>query len=111
MRRKIKPILFLPLVALICGATAPVAAQLASGGHNDIRLGEPYSTPVCENGDLKTQVKAALRLVCARRGSGEAPASAERLIVIGFLGGFAKNGDTRHPEVWFGTYLRELYPS
>ena len=111
MRRKIKPILFLPLVALICGATPHLIAQLASGDRKDIRSVEPSSTAVCENRELNTQVKAALRLVCAMRGSDQGPASAERLIVIGFLGGFAKNGDTRHPEVWFGTYLRELYPS
>jgi len=111
MRRKIKSILFLPVVTLLCAAAPPLTSQLYSGGHKDIRLVEPSSTPVCENGDLNTQVKAALRLVCGLRDSGEAPASAERLIIIGFLGGFAKNGDTKHPEVWFGTYLRELYPS
>ena len=60
---------------------------------------------------MNTQVKAALSLVCAERISGRPPASAQGLIVIGFLGGFAKNGDTNHPEVWFGDYLRELYSS
>ena len=111
MRQSIKLILFLPLVACICGASPDVTAQLSSGGQKVIRAVEPSSTPVCENGDLNTQVKAALRLVCAMRSSDGTPASAEGLIVIGFLGGFAKNGDTKHPEVWFGTYLRELYPS
>jgi len=111
MKQKIKPVLLLPLLAFLCGATPHVTAQLSSAAKKDIHSLEPPSTPVCENGELNTQVKAALRLVCAMRGSDQAPAFAEGLIVIGFLGGFAKNGDARHPEVWFGNYLREVYPS
>jgi len=102
--------LFVPLVAFLCGATPHVRAEVSSSGQNDVRAVNSSSTPVCENEDVSVQVKAALQLVCAQRGSEEPPASAEGLIVIGFLGGFAKN-DTKHPEVWFGAYLRELYPS
>jgi hypothetical protein len=35
--------------------------------------------------------------------------SADRVIVIGFLGGFVKAHESKHPEVWFGSYLRERY--
>ena len=108
MRPDIKLMLFVPLVAFLCGATPHVRAEVSSSGQNDVRGVNPSSTPVCENEDVNAQIKAALRLVCAQRGSEEPPASAEGLIVIGFLGGFAKN-DTEHPEVWFGAYLRELY--
>ena len=76
----------------------------------DIRKVTPFATPVCQNADLAAQIREALRLVCAQRGSDEALASAQKLIIIGFLGGFAKE-DTKHPEVWFGAYLRERYPS
>jgi hypothetical protein len=91
------------------GATAHVRAQSSSAVQNNFRVAEPSSISVCENGNLNAQVKAALRLVCAQRGFDQAPASTQGLIVIGFLGGFAKSGDTNHPEVWFGDYLRELY--
>ena len=85
------------------GATAHLRAQILSGGLT--------ATSVCRNTDVTAPVREALRLVCAQRGSDESLTSARRLIVIGFLGGFAKNGDTKHPEVWFGAYLREHYSS
>jgi len=109
MKLNIKRILFVLLVALACGASTHVQAQSPSGVQNDIRPVTASSTPVCENEHVNSQVKAALRLVCAQRRFGEAPVSAPGLIVIGFLGGFAKSGDPNHPEVWFGAYLRELY--
>jgi hypothetical protein len=34
-----------------------------------------------------------------------------KTIVIGFVGGFVKNDDPRHPEVQFAAYLRDRYPS
>ena len=34
-----------------------------------------------------------------------------RVIVIGFMGGFAKSDDPKHPEVQFAQYLREHYRS
>jgi pimeloyl-ACP methyl ester carboxylesterase len=77
----------------------------------DIRQVTPPATSVCQNANVTAQVREALRLVCAQRGSDEALISAQRLIVIGFLGGFARNGDAKHPEVWFGAYLREHYSS
>ncbi len=111
MRQNVKLILFLTLVSSIFGATAHLRAQLSSGNQNDISGVRPSSTSVCENVVVNTQVRAALSLVCSKRASDRPPASAQGLIVIGFLGGFAKNGDTNHPEVWFGDYLRERYSS
>ena len=108
---KFKLIQFLPLIAAMCGAAVHARAQLPTGGEKDIRAVKPSSTLVCEDRRVNTQVKAALRLVCAPRDSDERPPSAQGLIVIGFLGGFAKSGDTNHPEVWFGAYLQELYSS
>ena len=111
MKPNAKLILLASLAAFLCGANAQVRAQSSSSGPKEIRAVKASSTPVCENGDVNAQVKSALQLVCAERASDEAPVSARGLIVIGFLGGFAKDGDTKHPEVWFGAYIRELYPS
>lgn len=69
------------------------------------------ATPVCENAEVNAQIREALHLVCVRPIADETPASASGLIVIGFLGGFVKTGDSEHPEVWFGSYLRERYSS
>jgi hypothetical protein len=35
----------------------------------------------------------------------------QKMIVIGFVGGFVKSDDSRHPEVQFAAYLRDRYPS
>ncbi len=34
-----------------------------------------------------------------------------KAIIIGFVGGFVKHDDARHPEVQFAAYLRDRYPS
>jgi hypothetical protein len=47
--------------------------------------------------------------------SGEYPKVADstvrNVIVIGFVGGFVRSDDTKHPEVQFAAYLRNRYPS
>ena len=45
------------------------------------------------------------------RAAVENAANAPRVIVIGFMGGFAKSDDPKHPEVQFAQYLREQYRS
>jgi len=109
LRRNTKLVLLVSLAALIWGAAAYVTAQSSSRLENALPAAGPSSISVCDNEDVNAQVKKALRLVCAVRTSDRAPASARGLIIIGFLGGFAKTADTNHPEVWFGDYLRELY--
>ena len=108
MRPNIRSTAFVVLVGLVSGATTHVPAQMLSKDM-DIRHVTPPTTSVCQNASVNPQVREALRLVCTPRGSDEALTSAQRLIVIGFLGGFAKNGDSKHPEVRFGDYLREHY--
>jgi pimeloyl-ACP methyl ester carboxylesterase len=110
-RRNIKLMLLLSLVSPLFWVTAHGQAQVISRDLMEIRQGTHPATSVCQNANVNAQVREALRLVCAQRGSDEALVSAQRLIAIGFLGGFAKNGDAKHPEVWFGAYLREHYPS
>src|SRR4051812_16084561 len=106
MKANSRLISVLPLIVALFGAAVHAKAQSPTSGE-DIHAAKP--SPVCANENLNLQVKAALRLVCAQRNSDGPPAAAQGLIVIGFLGGFAKSGDTNHPEVWFGKYLRELY--
>lgn len=53
----------------------------------------------------------ALKLVCQRAQFIRTQSPPADAIVIGFVGGFAKADDTRHPEVLFAAYLREHYSS
>lgn len=87
--------------------------ELARHGDGPIDIPEvkQSSTTVCDNPEMKAEIKKALHLVCIRPISDDAPASAGDVIVIGFLGGFVTTGDSNHPEVWFGSYLRERYAS
>jgi hypothetical protein len=41
----------------------------------------------------------------------ESDGNARKVIVIGFMGGFAKRNDQKHPEVQFAEYLQERYRS
>jgi len=66
---------------------------------------------VCNDVTLDAQVKNALRQVCMHDRTSENTPVDDRVIVVGFLGGFVKHGDRKHPEVWFAHYLRERYPS
>ena len=56
-------------------------------------------------------VIAALRLVCLRGRLGAEDITLSNVIVIGFVGGFVRHDDVRHPEVRFAGLLREKYPS
>ena len=66
---------------------------------------------VCNDITLDVQVKDALRQVCMHDRTIENWPVGDRVIVVGFLGGFVKHGDRKHPEAWFAHYLRERYPS
>lgn len=111
MRPNVALIFVLTLAAFAWGTIRNARAQGLPDIRPRIRDVEPSAMAVCENSDAVAQVRQALRLVCAQRESDEVLASSQRLIIVGFLGGFAKGGDLKHPEVWFGDYLRERYSS
>lgn len=46
-----------------------------------------------------------------RRSAAESGGKAEKVIVIGFVGGFARGNDQKHPEVQFAEFLRDRYGS
>jgi len=82
----------------------PSTAQLAS---------EPQirGNSLCEKTTINLAARKTLRLVCQRAPIAHVSSSATstRIIVIGFVGGFARSDDLHHPEVLFASYLREHY--
>lgn len=56
-------------------------------------------------------VRASLRLVCLRQPVRTENITARNAIIIGFVGGFVRHDDMKHPEVQFAAYLRDSYPS
>ncbi len=64
---------------------------------------------VCADVAVPSPVKDALRLVCRQGPIGIAGLAVQGAIVVGFVGGFVKADDAKHPEVEFAAYLRDLY--
>ena len=77
----------------------------------NIRFGDATPRSVCQNSNADQCVQAALRLVCLRERLGAEDVTLRNVIVIGFVGGFVRHDDVRHPEVRFAGLLRERYPS
>jgi len=72
----------------------------------------PVTEPsICGESMPENGVKAALNLVCVPGTLGIRNAVVEKAIIIGFVGGFVRHDDLRHPEVQFAEYLRQRYPS
>src|ERR1700756_2851042 len=76
-----------------------------------IRLRPVPETAVCGESKPENAVRAALQLVCLRDSLGTRNRAVEKAIIIGFVGGFVRSDDIKHPEVQFAAYLREAYPS
>ena len=93
-------------------------SQLETAQAQDLPYVQGHSQPVvnsiagpCDDPSTAPALREALHLVCARERI-EAPNGQVRNgIIIGFLGGYVKQGDVSHPEVLFATYLRERYGS
>ena len=82
----------------------------ALSGEADLRFGNATQRTVCEEYNADLRVEAALQLVCLRDVPGTKKV-VRNAIVIGFVGGFVKPDDVKHPEVQFAALLRERYPS
>ena len=93
------------LFLLVGGASFCAVAQTAVS-HANVPRGlaaqEPLSLELRSAADT-----ASLQSLAAIENGG----NAGKVIVIGFMGGFAKSDDQKHPEVQFAQYLREHYRS
>jgi hypothetical protein len=65
----------------------------------------------CERTLAPLPLKEALLPACVRTHATREQTSVRSVIIVGFLGGFAKHGDRNHPEVRFAALFREGYPS
>lgn len=102
------------------GVVRVLLASVLAGGqvivwpHNvsadDHRESEMIATP-CQNFLMDTALREALRLVCSREAVEAKNRRVREAIILGFVGGFVKPDDVRHPEVLFATYLQNRYGS
>jgi hypothetical protein len=107
-------LLALPLIVVVMGLAYPGSARgqaNALSEEADIHFGDPTHRWTCGERISDQPVAAALRLVCLRARLGAEKITLSNVIVIGFVGGFVRHDDARHPEVEFAGLLRERYPS
>jgi hypothetical protein len=65
----------------------------------------------CQDPSTPSALREALRLVCLRERVEVANRNIRKAIILGFVGGFVKRDDVKHPEVVFAKYLRSRYGS
>lgn len=112
--RGYRKLVALPLMLAAIGLASPCAARGQSNafsGEADIHLGDSTRRATCGERISDQPVMAALRLACLRERLGAEDITLSNVIVIGFVGGFVRHDDVRHPEVEFAGLLRERYPS
>jgi hypothetical protein len=63
----------------------------------------------CEDTSPPSALTEALQLVCERERVDVRNRQVRRAIIIGFLGGYVKRNDAKHPEVLFAKYLGKRY--
>jgi hypothetical protein len=105
----------LPLILAAMGLAHPESARGQSNGFSgdaDIHFGDATTRrTTCGERISAQSAIAALRLVCLRERLRAEDITLSKVIVIGFVGGFVRHDDGRHPEVEFAGLLRERYPS
>jgi len=112
--RGFRKLVALPLILAAMGLAHPPSARGQAkvlSEEANIRFGNTTPRSVCQNSNADESVQAALRLVCLRERLGAEDITLRNVIVIGFVGGFVRHDDARHPEVRFAGLLRERYPS
>jgi hypothetical protein len=105
------PVLLLFLLALTCLFSLGIAhAQALPWGVDIDRPGTSSNADPCVDPLTHAALRDALRLVCSRERD-VANRCVRKAIIIGFVGGFAKRDDLKHPEVLFASHLRSRYGS
>jgi hypothetical protein len=63
----------------------------------------------CQDPLTPSALRETLSLVCSREPIEPANRDIRKAIILGFVGGFVKRDDVKHPEVLFATYLQNRY--
>lgn len=112
--RRYKKLVGLPLILAAMGLAHPGSARgqaNALSADDNIRIAKATQRTAWQKPKADQAAKVALRLVSLRSHLGVQDITLRNMIVIGFVGGFVKHDDTRHPEVQFAALLCERYPS
>jgi hypothetical protein len=86
------------------------AQDLSSVSCVDHRAAVSIADP-CQDPLTPSALRATLRLVCSREPIASASRDIRKAIILGFVGGYVKPDDIKHPEVLFARYLQKRYGS
>jgi pimeloyl-ACP methyl ester carboxylesterase len=100
-------VLTLGLPSLVRLAHAQDASSVSSVDHRSARsIADPCQDPL-----TPSALRETLRLVCSRKTIEPANRDIRKAIIVGFVGGFVKRDDIKHPEVLYARYLQNRYGS
>jgi hypothetical protein len=86
-------------------AHAQDVSSAADVGHRGVQsIADP-----CQDPATHPAVREALSLVCSRERVSALNRRIRKAIILGFVGGFVKRDDVKHPEVLFASYLQDRY--
>lgn len=102
---------FRALLVLAGTCLVPACFGQSSTVSEETGIHLPSAAATCHGSVPTNAVEAALRLICLRDNSGIRTMVVEKTIIIGFVGGFVRSNDMKHPEVQFAARLRGAYPS
>ena len=105
----LSPLFILALTCLFQAVIAHAQA-LSLKGDVDRPHGDSITDP-CLDRSTDEALRDALRLVCLKGPVDAANRSVRKAIIIGFVGGFVRRDDEKHPEVLFASYLHSRYGS
>jgi len=104
-RECLKLILILASCIWLVIATDPAALAAETAVHPVTGS----SAGPCKETSMPLALREAFRLVCAREPIVLANRGERNVIIVGFVGGFVKRDDLKHPEVLFARYLSGRY--
>lgn len=103
-----KPTHLMVVFAMCLTSPGPVYAQIPSKQQH---ICESTNTTAARHEiPLTEPLQEAFRSVSLRLHPLDDAASVRTNIIIGFVGGFVKRNDVKHPEVHFAAFLRNSYP-
>jgi hypothetical protein len=104
-----KPMRLLVAFAVCVTSLGAASAQVVSSKQQNI-LDSNDSTAARREAPQTGPLQEAFRSVSVRLHPLDDKASVRNNIIIGFVGGFVKRNDLKHPEVQFAALLRKSYP-
>ncbi len=109
MRSEFQIRMKLLLAAAICTASWTADPQTSTTTYRQTSERKAAAGSVCDDTTINPAASQALRPICQQAPVDTVSSTSTQVIVIGFVGGFVKPDDLRHPEILFASYLRERY--